>query len=408
MATPDRSGLLRSLTRRQALRAGGLGLAGTGAALLFGCGDDGEPRTQPSPGASPSPSGAPGGEPPPEVTTIRLPRLSTPACYAPLLMAEDYLHDEGFTDVHYIPREARYSLIAQHLVNGTLDMAMLFAPDVSYAVDRDVQVVMLGGAQAACFEMFAPERIRNVSDLRGARIGMLVRDPEPGDYAFITSVLQHIDLRDGRDVELIAIPPGTLRGGAFDDGRIDALFAAVPEAVSMRTTQQGHVILNGMTDTPWDQHFCCYFVANREFAERNPVATKRALRALLNGLDLCHAEPDLTAQRMFDQGWTSTVSIARASMDHMQFDVWRRFDSEASLRFYTLLLHEAGLIESTPDQIIEKGTDFSHFNELKQEMALFAAPQPKRAAAFKCDLEAAPRYALRGPSPGRGPARREI
>jgi hypothetical protein len=64
------------------------------------------------------------------------------------------------------------------------------------------------------------------------------------------------------------------------------------------------------------------------------------------------------------------------------------------VRFYALHLREAGLIGSTPEEMIEKGTDFRFFNELKEELAAFPALQPRRAAAFNCHLEVAPRYAL--------------
>jgi len=37
-------------------------------------------------------------------------------------------------------------------------------------------------------------------------------------------------------------------------------------------------------------------------------------------------------------------------------------------RSYALRLHEAGMIKSTPQKIIEKGTDWRFFNEGKKEL----------------------------------------
>jgi hypothetical protein len=45
--------------------------------------------------------------------------------------------------------------------------------------------------------------------------------------------------------------------------------------------QTGHVILNTATDRPWSNYFCCMVLANRDFVQRYPVATKRVLRAIL-------------------------------------------------------------------------------------------------------------------------------
>ena len=42
-------------------------------------------------------------EPPPETTTLRLGKSSA-ACLAPLAIAEEFLHEEGFSEVRYLPQ----------------------------------------------------------------------------------------------------------------------------------------------------------------------------------------------------------------------------------------------------------------------------------------------------------------
>jgi NitT/TauT family transport system substrate-binding protein len=44
------------------------------------------------------------------------------------------------------------------------------------------------------------------------------------------------------------------------------------------------------------------------------------------------------------------------------------YDAADSVRFYALRLHEAGMITSTPQEIIAEGTDWRFLNELKQEL----------------------------------------
>ena len=53
-------------------------------------------------------------------------------------------------------------------------------------------------------------------------------------------------------------------------------------------------LVNTLVDRPWSQYFCCMAIGNRDFVARNPVATKRAMRALLKAADLCSAEPERT------------------------------------------------------------------------------------------------------------------
>jgi NitT/TauT family transport system substrate-binding protein len=44
------------------------------------------------------------------------------------------------------------------------------------------------------------------------------------------------------------------------------------------------------------------------------------------------------------------------------------YDPEDTVRFYALRLHEAGMIKSTPQRIIEQGTDWRFLNALKKEL----------------------------------------
>ncbi len=51
------------------------------------------------------------------------------------------------------------------------------------------------------------------------------------------------------------------------------------------------MLLNTTTDRPWSQYYCCMVGANRDYVQRNPVATKHVLRAILKAADLCAADP---------------------------------------------------------------------------------------------------------------------
>ena len=51
------------------------------------------------------------------------------------------------------------------------------------------------------------------------------------------------------------------------------------------------------TDRPWSQYFCCVLTGNREFIRRNPVATKRAMRAIFKGANFC-ANPEPVAKHL--------------------------------------------------------------------------------------------------------------
>jgi len=136
----------------------------------------------------------------------------------------------------------------------------------------------------------------------------------------------------------------------------------------LRAQKIGHVVVNSTVDKPWSQYFCCMVTGNREFVRKHPVATKRALRAILKAANLCALEPERAARSIVDKGFTPRYDYALQIMQEIPYDKWREYDPEDTLRFYALRLHEAGMIKSSPQKLIAQGTDWRFFNELKKEL----------------------------------------
>jgi NitT/TauT family transport system substrate-binding protein len=128
------------------------------------------------------------------------------------------------------------------------------------------------------------------------------------------------------------------------------------------------VILNSATDRPWSQYFCCLLGGDREYVRKYPIATKRVLRAILKAADLCATDSARAAQNLVDRGFTSRYDYALQTVGELPYDKWREYDPEDTLRFYALRLHEAGLIKSSPNNIIAECTDWRFLNELKREL----------------------------------------
>jgi len=152
------------------------------------------------------------------------------------------------------------------------------------------------------------------------------------------------------------------------EGKIDALIAFPPGPQELRAKQIGRVVVSSTLDRPWSQYFCCTAVANREFARKYPVATKRALRALLKATDICALEPERAARSVLASGVAKRYDYALQTMQDVAYGRWREYDPEDTIRFYALRLHEDGMIQSTPQTIIENGTDWSFFSDLKKTL----------------------------------------
>jgi NitT/TauT family transport system substrate-binding protein len=55
-------------------------------------------------------------------------------------------------------------------------------------------------------------------------------------------------------------------------------------------------------------------------------------------------------------------------MNEVPYGKWREYEPEDTVRFYALRLHEAGMIKTSPHQIIANGTDWRFLNEVKREL----------------------------------------
>jgi NitT/TauT family transport system substrate-binding protein len=107
--------------------------------------------------------------------------------------------------------------------------------------------------------------------------------------------------------------------------------------------------------------------AHRDFATRNPVATKRALRAFLKATDICAQDPQRAARYLVEKGHES-YATALEVLTKLPYGRWREFNPEDTLRFHVLRLREVGMIKSDPSRLIARGTDWRFLNELKREL----------------------------------------
>jgi NitT/TauT family transport system substrate-binding protein len=303
-------------------------------------------------------------EPPPETTKIRLTH-SGGLCGAPLFAAEEFLKGEGFTDVGYLKKgrvEANKAL-----ASGEAHFTQGFNGNLSIQVDEGDPIVILAGVHPGCYELFSKAQIRSVRDLKGKSVA--VTDLGSGRHVFLASLLTHVGLDPRKDVKFVTYPPPEAMR-LFIEGKIDAFMANPPEPQELRAKKIGHIAVNGMMDRPWSQYFCCMVAANRDFVRKHPVATKRALRAILKATDLCAREPERVARFIVDKGYTKNYEYALQTMKDMQmaYGQWREYEPEDTVRFYALRLNEAGMIKSSPQKIIAQGTEWRFLKEIKKEM----------------------------------------
>ena len=301
-------------------------------------------------------------EPPPEVKRIRV-QDAPITCFAPLYVAEALLHLEGFTEVEYVKTplaEGPHEAIAA----GKIDIVQDDTAAYMMSLDRGAPIVVLGGIHTGCWELFAQTSIHSLLDLKGKTVAA----PEKSSrQAFVAAMLASVGLDPHKDVTWINHEPAeSMR--LFEQGKIDAFMGFVPEPQELRARKFGRVLINTLTDRPWSQYFCCLAGANRNFVRRNPVATKRALRAIFKATDLCVSQPERAARLMVERGVAQNYDYVLQSVREIGYAKWREYEAEDTMRFWSLRLREVGIIKSDPKKLLANGTDWRFIEQLKKEM----------------------------------------
>lgn len=302
-----------------------------------------------------------------ETTRIRIGKMPS-ACLGPLYFAEELLRGEGFTDISYVA-EGRSGIGgvpgAHALGEGEIDIQQNFAAPLAVAMDEGASILLLAGVHVGCFELVATRRVRKITELKGKTVAVL--GPGSAPHIFLASIATSVGLDPNRDINWSFSPIAESKQ-ALAEERIDAVLAFPPDAQELRAKGVGNVLLNSTKDRPWSQYFCCLIAANRDFAQRHPVAAKRALRAILKAGEICAADPDRAVKAYLGQGLSTDERYVGQAMRDVPFGAWRDYNAEDTLRFYALRLREAGMVKKSPQELIKEGTDWRILEELKREM----------------------------------------
>ena len=302
-------------------------------------------------------------EPPPETTRIRFVRDPS-VCLAPIYVAEEFLRQEGFREISYPTLEQGQGNTGL-LASGKADFSMDAVPAVLMALDGGDRITILAGVHVGCYELFAVPRIRSIRELKGATIA--ITQDRDDRHAFVASFLTHVGLNPRSDVKW-ATHPSEVAMRLLEEGKIDAYLGFAPEPQELRARRIGHSLLSILTDRPWSQYFCCVLSGTRDFVRRNPVATRRAMRALLKANAICAAEPERVTKLLVDKGYVSQSRFALQALREIPYARWREFDPADAVRFYALRLREGGMIKGSPDKILAEGANFRFLEELKKEL----------------------------------------
>ncbi len=232
--------------------------------------------------------------------------------------------------------------------------------------DTERRVVVLAGVHGGCYQLFGNERVHAIRDIRGKTAA--VHYLGGGDHVMLATMAAQVGINPEREITWISGGEMSDSIYLFEQGKADMFIGFAQEPAELRARKIGHVIVDTAYDRPWSQYFCCMVVANRKFAERNPIAIKRVLRAFLKAADICATQPERAARFLAERLYEPRYSIGLEVMKNALFGRWREANPEDTLRFHALRLHEVGMIKSNPDALIAQTVDWRFLNELKREL----------------------------------------
>jgi len=255
--------------------------------------------------------------------------------------------------------------VSKLLAAGNVDLGMNFVGPNLIGIEAGDPATILAGGHVGCFELVGTDRVRSIRDLKGKTVAVNVLGG--AEHVFLSAMAAYVGLDPRQDITWVTHATADTIA-LLAEGKIDAFMAFPTFAQQLRAKKIGHVVVNSAVDRPWSQYFCCMIIGHRDFVRQNPVATKRAMRAILKSADICALAPERAARSLVDKGLASQYEYALQMMRDLPYGKWRDYNPEDTVRFYALRLHEAGMIKSSPQKLIAEGTDWRFFDQLKREM----------------------------------------
>jgi NitT/TauT family transport system substrate-binding protein len=271
---------------------------------------------------------------------------------------------EGFTEVEYVPTENASQTGPSLVAQGKADMLQWDVVGMFPELDEGKPLVLLAGVHSGCQEIIGNGSVASIRDLKGKRVG--VSSIGGADHLNIASILAYVGIDPTKDIKWIS-GQGTMDASTlFARNAVDAFIGFAPQPQILRRKRIGHTLVSTALDKPWSQYFCCMLGSNRDFARQNPIATKRAMRAILKAADICTNDPQRVAKFMAEKGYQPEQDISLEVLKELEYSRWREANPEDSIRFHALRLYEVGMIKTNPSKLIAQGKDWRFLNELKK------------------------------------------
>jgi ABC-type nitrate/sulfonate/bicarbonate transport system substrate-binding protein len=274
-------------------------------------------------------------------TAIKVALVSRTIFYAPVWVAEKngYFRDEGLEAQFEIFDNAEKINEVMHAGVARIAIASVEALVIDAFKGGKFRIVA-SVAQKPPHFIIAQPRFKSVTDLRGARFGVL--SLHEGTTFFVQELEKALGYRRG-DIVIDAVGGAPTRWKLLREGKIDAGLQPFP--LSYESEDAGFSNLGPISKYVPDYEFTAVFL-DPAWGTAHRAAVSGFLRALRRGQAAVNADPDAAAAIFVEELNTSPSYARRAMSDALKFKLFPEglAASEAGMRRVFNTLQRAGLV----------------------------------------------------------------
>jgi NitT/TauT family transport system substrate-binding protein len=287
-----------------------------------------------------------------------------------MYVAEPLLREEGFTDIQYVPGQSTDDAGKMARL-GAIDLCPGFSAVLMFNLEQQQPPLkIISGLHTGCYALVGGKRTHSIRDLKGKTV-WVGAFKNSGPHIFFSTIVAYVGLDPRTDIHYAWVNKDEAMR-LFREGKIDAFITFPPWPHELIEQGLGHLLIDTNIDKPWSQYFCCMVSGEKSFIKNNPIATKRALRAILKANDIVARDPKLAARAVIEKKvWNeSEYKPLLRTLKDIPYGKWREYNPEDTIRFYALRMRDIGMIESNPQQFIDQHTDWRFIKELRKEFGI--------------------------------------
>lgn len=294
---------------------------------------------------------------------VTIPGMNGSLCNIPTFIAYEkgYFAEEGL-DVTLV--SADYETKKVGLNNGTMPVVngdFMYFP----SIETGLNITVVDGIHKGCIkiQVLPDSELQSVEDLRGAVIAVDEIGGTPYQVAALWLEQNGIKaIGDGAEVTFLPYGDDPMALAALSKEEVTVAAVWDPMASIAEANGEVRTLLDISVDAPFADHYCCFLYASTKVLQEDPEQISAILRAYRKAEDYIANNPEEATDLIIDKLYVSiedrelAVELVKSygypSTEDYEND--RALDAGEDVLYFAQALHDAGYLESDPNEYITK------------------------------------------------------